>query len=77
MYGFPDMYQTLTFIYRDDVWVAEGWHDLNLSADVHHVLLVLDFLFPNWFNGHLEKNEKTLLWQLWFEFFFSSTSATA
>lgn len=46
--------QTLTFIYRDDVWVAKGWHDLNLSSDVNHVLIVLDLLLPNRLDSHLE-----------------------
>lgn len=78
MRGFPDMQQTLTFIYRDNVWVAEWRHDLNLSANVHHVLLVLDLLFPNGFNSHLKTNKKkTLLWQLESECFFILTSATA
>lgn len=39
--------QTFTFVYRDDVRVAKGRHDLDLSADVNHVLLVLDLLLPN------------------------------
>ena len=52
------MHQTLTFIYRDNVWVAEGWHDLNLPPDVHHVLLILDLLLPDWFNSHLETDRK-------------------
>lgn len=51
---FTDMFQYFTFINRDDVWVAEGWHNLNLSADVHHVLLILDLLLPNWFDSYLE-----------------------
>lgn len=39
--------QTFTFVYRDDVRVAEGRHDLDLSADVNHVMLILDLLLPN------------------------------
>lgn len=44
---FASMLQTFTFVYTDDVRVAEGRHDLNLSADVNHVVLVLDLLLPN------------------------------
>ena len=34
--------------------VAEGGHDLNLPADVNHVLFVLDLILPNGLDGHLE-----------------------
>lgn len=44
---FASTLHIFTFVYRDDVRVAEGRHDLNLSADVHHVVLVLDLLLPN------------------------------
>lgn len=44
---FASTLQTFTFVYRDDVRVAEGRHDLDLSADVHHVMLILDLLLPN------------------------------
>lgn len=45
--AFASTLQTFTFVYRDDVRVAEGRHDLDLSADVNHVVLVLDLLLPN------------------------------
>lgn len=55
---FASSLQTFTFVYRDDVRVAEGRHDLDLSADVNHVVLVLDLLLPNWLDSHLERAER-------------------
>ena len=55
------MQQSLTFIYRDDVWVAERRHDLDLPADVNHVLIILDLLLPNGLDCHLEPEEETLI----------------
>lgn len=37
----------------DDVGVVERRHDLNLSPNVHEVLLVFDFVFPDGLDGHL------------------------
>lgn len=42
-----------TFIYGDDVGVAERRHDLDLPADVDQVLLILDLVLPDGLNGHL------------------------
>lgn len=40
-------------MHSDDVGVVEGGHDLNLPPDVHEVLLILDFVLPDGFDGHL------------------------
>lgn len=40
-------------MHSDDVGVVEGGHDLNLPPDVDKVLLILDFVFPDGFDGHL------------------------
>lgn len=56
-----EMQQNPTFVYRDDVWVAEGRHDLNLSPYVNHVLLILDLLLPNRLDSHLETKKYTLI----------------
>lgn len=45
-----------TFVYRDDVWMAERRHDFDLSADVHHVLFIFNLLLTNGFNRHLRNN---------------------
>lgn len=49
----------LTFMDSDDVGVVEGRHDLDLSPDVDKVLLILDFVFPDGFDGHLQTNTHT------------------
>lgn len=56
------MKQSLTFIYRNDVWVAEGWHDLDLSTNVNHVLLILDLLLPDRLDRHLDTEDKARGW---------------
>lgn len=43
----------------DDVGVVEGRHDLDLSPDVDKVLLILDFVFPDGLDGHLQTNTHT------------------
>lgn len=43
----------LTFVHGDDVGVVEGGHDLNLPPDVDEVLLILDFVLPDGFDGDL------------------------
>lgn len=47
-----------TFVDGDDVRVAERGHDLNLSADVNQVLLILDLLLSDWLYGNLKKKRK-------------------
>lgn len=47
-----------TFIYGDDVRVAECGHDLDLSADVNMVLFILDLVLPDRLYGNLKKKEK-------------------
>lgn len=49
----------LTFMDSDDVGVVEGRHDLDLSPDVDKVLLILDFVFPDGLDGHLQTNTQT------------------
>lgn len=49
----------LTFMDSDDVGVVEGRHDLDLSPDVDKVLLILDFVFPDGLDGHLQTNTHT------------------
>lgn len=56
---FASMLLISTFVYRDDVRVAEGRHDLDLPADVDHVLLFLDLLLPNRLDSHLERVQRT------------------
>lgn len=48
-----DLRKRQTFIYRNDVGVTEGRHDLNLPTDVHHVLLIFDFFLLNGLNRNL------------------------
>lgn len=50
---------SLTFIYRYDVWMAQGRHDLDLSADVNHVLFVFDLLLTDGLDCNLKINGET------------------
>lgn len=52
--------QRRTFVNGDDVRVAERGHDLNFSANVNQVLLILDLLFPDWLYGHLKEKIKNI-----------------
>lgn len=45
--------KSLTFINTDDMRMAEGWHDLNLSSDVNHVLFILNFVLTDGFYSNL------------------------
>lgn len=61
MWGKTKGLEHFTFIYGDDVWVAEWWHDLDFPADVNQVLLIFDLLFSNGLNGNLEKENSILV----------------
>lgn len=50
-------WRSCTFVDGDDVWMTERRHDLNFSANMDQVLLVLDLLLPNGLYGNLSKGE--------------------
>lgn len=53
-----NIFECRTFIYSDDVWVAECGHDLNFSANVNQILLILDLLLSDRLYGNLKKKKK-------------------
>ena len=55
-----NIFECRTFIYSDDVRVAECGHDLNFSANVNQILLILDLLLSNRLYGNLKKKEKRI-----------------
>lgn len=44
-------------MYGDDMWMTERRHNLDLSADVHHVLFVFYLLLTDGFDCHLRSNK--------------------